>query len=93
MYQKAELDTGAVIVSGSSKAPVEMPDEPIPPAPAELHAVQSSNAPQAELPGESEYTAAKKDGDQDGNVANPSTSIPTIVVDPSSPLSREQGMK
>jgi hypothetical protein len=85
MYQKAELDTGAVIVSGTSKAPVEMPGEQLPSAPAELQ--------QAELPGDFEYTAAKDDGNQDANVANTSTSIPTIVVDPSSPLSPQQGKK
>jgi hypothetical protein len=93
MYQKAELDTGAVIVSGPSKGPVEMPNEQIPSAPAELQAVQSSNTPQAELPGDFEYTAAKNDGGQDANVASLSTSVPTIVVDPSSPLSPEQGTK
>jgi hypothetical protein len=93
MYQKAELDTDAAMVSGSSKAPVEMPNEQIPSAPAELPAVQSPDTPQAELPGDFRYTAAKDDGNEDSNAANESTSIPTIVVDPSSPLSPKKGAK
>lgn len=93
MYQKAELDTSAVIASGSSQAPVEMPNEQIPSAPAELPAVRSPDTPQAELPGDFGYTAAKNDGGKNANVANVPTSIPTIVVDPSSPLSAERGTK
>ena len=93
MYQKAELDTDAAVASGSSNAPVEMPNDQIPSAPAELPAVQSPDTPQAELPGDFRYTATKNDGDEDSNVANASTSIPTIVVDPSSPLSPKQGAK
>ncbi|OQD84997.1 hypothetical protein PENANT_c011G05772 [Penicillium antarcticum] len=93
MYQKAELDTGAVIASGPSQAPVEMPNEQIPSAPAELPAGQISDGPQAELPGDSGYTATKIGGDQDSKVANVSNSIPTIVVDPSSPLPPEEETK
>ncbi|CAI7635276.1 unnamed protein product [Penicillium pancosmium] len=93
MYQKAELDTGEVIMSGPSKAPIEMPNEQIQSAPAELFAAQNPDTPQAELPGDFGHTAAKNDGDKDANVANAPTSIPIIVVDPSSPLSPEYGSK
>ena len=93
MYQKAELDASTVLVSGPSNAPVEMPNEQILSAPTELLAVESPDTPQAELPGDFGYSAAKNDGTKDANVANVSTPIPTIVVDPSSPLSPEDGTK